>query len=90
MKAGDLVIFNEATTHGTLPWRAKHERRALFYRYFPKYLHYAGGYYQTDMPDWVSELTEAQQAVLEPPYVYNRPLIEADEETLARPRREGE
>ena len=23
MKAGDLVIFNEATTHGTLPWKGK-------------------------------------------------------------------
>ena len=30
------------------------------------------------MPEWVSELTEAQQAVLEPPYIYHRPLIEAD------------
>ena len=42
------------------------------------------------MPDWVSELTEVQQAVLQPPYVYNRPLIEEDGETLVSPRREGE
>lgn len=53
-------------------------------------LHYAGGVYQTEMPNWVSELTETQQAVLEPPYIYHRPLIEADGETLVRPRREGE
>ncbi len=90
MKAGNLVIFNEATTHGTLPWKSKGERRSLFYRYTPKYLHYTGGAYATTQPDWVSELTDAQQAVLEPPYVYNRPLIENDGETLASPRREGE
>ena len=89
-KAGDLIIFNEATSHGVLPWRAAHERRVAFYRYTPKYLHYAGGVYQAQMPEWVSELTEAQQAVLEPPYIYNRPLIETDGETLVRPRREGE
>lgn len=86
-KAGDLLIFNEATTHGTLPWTASHERRSLLYRYSPKYLHFAGGYHQTTMPEWVSELTEAQQAVLEPPYIYNRPLIEEDG-SVVRPRRE--
>ena len=35
------------------------------------------------------ELTEAQRAVLEPPYVYNRPLIEADGVAVVRPWREG-
>jgi len=88
-KAGGLVIFNEATLHGTLPWTADHDRRSLLYRYSPKYLHFAGGTYQTSQPDWVSELTEAQQAVLEPPYIYNRPLIEADGETVVSPRREN-
>ena len=90
MKAGDLVIFNEATMHGTLPWRGKGERRSLFYRYTPKYLHYTGGVYETNMPEWVGELNQAQQAVLEPPYVYHHPLIEDDGETVVRPRREGE
>ena len=37
-KAGDLVIFNETTSHGVLPWRAAHERRVAFYRYTSKYL----------------------------------------------------
>ena len=90
MKAGDLVIFSENTTHGTMPWTADNERRSLFYRYTPPYLHYTGGVYETSMPDWVSELTKAQQAVLEPPYVYNRPLIDKDGETIVTPRREGE
>ena len=85
-RTGDMVIFNEATLHGTLPWTAEHERRSLLYRYSPKYLHFAGGTYQTSQPAWVGELTEAQQAVLEPPYIYNRPLVEADGETVVRPR----
>lgn len=87
-KAGDLVIFNEATIHGTLPWTASHQRRSLLYRYSPKYLHFAGGSYETSQPEWVQELTEAQQAVLEPPYIYNRPLIEDDGVTVVQPRRE--
>ena len=31
--AGAMLLFTEALTHGTLPWAAPHERRALFYRY---------------------------------------------------------
>ena len=27
VNAGDVVIFTEATTHGTLPWRGVHQRR---------------------------------------------------------------
>lgn len=87
-KAGDLLIFNEATTHGTLPWKAPHERRSLLYRFSPKYLHFAGGYYKSEFPEWVNELSEAQRAVLEPPYIYNRPLIEEDGQTVVRPLRE--
>jgi len=90
MKAGDLVIFNEATTHGTLPWKGQGMRRSLFYRYTPKYMHYAGGVYETHLPEWTKGLTEVQKAVLDAPYVYNRPLIENDGQSLTRPRREGE
>ena len=49
-------------------------------------MHFAGGTYESTQPEWVGDLTEAQQAVLEPPYIYNRPLIEADGETVIRPR----
>jgi hypothetical protein len=87
-KAGDLLIFNEATTHGTLPWKAKHQRRTLMYRFSPKYLHFAGGYYHSEFPEWTNELTEAQRAVLEPPYIYRHPLIEPDGVTVVRPHRE--
>lgn len=86
LKSGDLVIFNEATTHGTLPWKGKHERRGIYYRYVPKYFNWIPSAYKTHQPEWVSELTEAQQAVLEPPYVYGHPLINDDGETVERPR----
>ena len=56
------------------------------YRYMPKYLHFAGGTFQTTQPEWVSELTPAQQAVLEPPYIYNRPLVANDGVSILQPR----
>lgn len=64
--AGDLIIFLEATQHGTLPWFGKGERRSLFYRYSPKYLNYVAPYYETMQPAWVTQLGDSQQAVLEP------------------------
>lgn len=33
--AGDVVIFTEALTHGTLPWRGGNQRRTLLYKYSP-------------------------------------------------------
>ena len=39
----------------------------------PKHTHFAGGVFTTELPEWVSELTPAQQAVLEPPYIYHHP-----------------
>jgi hypothetical protein len=57
-------------------------------RYSPKYLHFAGGFYGSTLPEWTEELTEAQRATLEPPYIYNRPLVEDDGETVVRPLRE--
>jgi ectoine hydroxylase-related dioxygenase (phytanoyl-CoA dioxygenase family) len=88
LKAGDLLIFNEATTHGTLPWTADHERRSLMYRYSPKYLNFVESFYETKLPDWTDELTEAQRAALAPPHIYGHPIIEDDGETVIRPHRE--
>ena len=79
---GDLVIFNEATLHGTLPWSGDHERRALLYRYSPAWLHWAGGTFSYSQPAWLEELDEAERAVLEPPYIYNRPVIEESGEVV--------
>jgi hypothetical protein len=89
-KAGDLVIFMEATIHGSLPWQADYERRSLLYRYSPKFCSNSKGLYEIKMPEWFDELTEVQRAVLEPPYAGRRPLIEDDAETLVSPHAEPE
>ena len=78
----------ESTIHGSLPWKADYERLSLLYRYSPKFCNYSPGFYETEMPEWFDELTEVQKAVLEPPYVHGRLLIEDDVETLVRPRAE--
>ncbi|HWL44461.1 MAG TPA: phytanoyl-CoA dioxygenase family protein [Ilumatobacter sp.] len=78
VRAGDLLIFTEAVAHGTLPWTAAHERRAMHYRYAPKFVQFGGGVHTFDLPTWADELTEAQQAVLEPAYYYHRPLVGPD------------
>ena len=91
MMAGDLVIFNDGDDpRARCPGKGQGERRSLFYRYTPKYMHYTGGVFETGLPEWTNELTEAQRAVLEPPYVYHRPMIDDDGQTLSTPRREGE
>jgi ectoine hydroxylase-related dioxygenase (phytanoyl-CoA dioxygenase family) len=61
--AGTAIIFTEALTHGTLPWRGD-ERRTLFYKYSPSTLSWARDYYDADRYD---DLTERQQAILEAP-----------------------
>ncbi|MGA1199039.1 MAG: hypothetical protein ACO36I_21300, partial [Candidatus Latescibacterota bacterium] len=71
-KAGDVVIFSEATTHGTLPWTADHPRRSLLTRYTAGNMSYVKPY---DIPEWANE---RQRAVMEPPYHtrLNRPTLE--------------
>ena len=60
------MVINACILHGTRSWTAERERRSLLYRYSPMYLHFAGGTYESVQPEWVHELTEAQQVVLEP------------------------
>eukprot|EP01050_Picozoa_sp_SAG11_P010932 SAG11_NODE_1125_length_5773_cov_1.928974_3_plen_152_part_00 len=76
-KAGDVVIFTEATTHGTLPWTAEHQRHSVLFHYSPAKLAFAGGRHSFDRdvrsgrawPDsWYDGLEDEQIAVLEPPY----------------------
>lgn len=88
-KAGDVIIFLEATIHGTIPWsNPNHERRSLLYRYTSKFMHHSGGTWTTVQPEWLRELTRAQRAVLEPPYINNRPTVRSDltEEYSFNPR----
>ena len=84
LRAGSVVLFTEALTHGTPPWAAEHERRALFYRYTPGHMAFVGRYSEdgrehpggawpqpahTGTDDW----TPAERRMLEPPYVWKRP-----------------
>ena len=66
-RAGDVVIFTEAVTHGAVPWRAEHQRRSLLYRYSPGNIAYVGGY--APWPDEMRDgMTPEQLAILERPY----------------------
>ncbi|GIX06246.1 MAG: hypothetical protein KatS3mg115_0649 [Candidatus Poribacteria bacterium] len=62
--AGTAIIFTEALTHGTLPWKGKQERRTLFFKYSPHPLSWSARYFD---PDAYPDLTERQRAILEPP-----------------------
>lgn len=66
-KAGTAILFTEALTHGTLPWKASQERRTLFYKYSPHPSAWARYYYNLD--DY-PKLTEAQRRILRTPGVY--------------------
>lgn len=71
--AGTAIIFTEALTHGTLPWRGA-ERRTLFYKYSPPTLSWARDYYDAGRYE---DLTERQRAILEPPNARYRPRVTA-------------
>jgi hypothetical protein len=62
--AGTAIIFTEALTHGTLPWRGAGERRTLFYKYSPHASSWSANDYD---PALYLDLTDRQRAALEGP-----------------------
>jgi hypothetical protein len=73
LRAGDVVLFTEALTHGTSPWRAPHERRTLLYKYSPG--NSSWGKDETLPRELAPMLTDRQRLLFEPPYVaYRRPV----------------
>jgi hypothetical protein len=72
MQAGDVVIFSEALTHGTMKWTNAHERRSVLLKYCPHYMQWTTGPMKSDFPG----LTERQKLILQAPYVWNRPAID--------------
>lgn len=62
--AGSAILFTEAMTHGTLPWRGGGERRTLFFKYDPGPIAYGAAFYDRDR--W-PDLTARQRAILESP-----------------------
>jgi len=76
-QAGDVVLFSEATVHGCLPWSAERQRRVALYRFAPCNIAY-GRSYSSSWPQEMTEgCTEAQLAVLEPPFAerLDRPVV---------------
>lgn len=68
-KAGDAVIFTETLTHGTLPWTADHQRRAVLYKFSPGFQSYGSGAHDVAYPDYIETMTEDQRAVMEAPHI---------------------
>ncbi|GKY99487.1 hypothetical protein MPSEU_000902900 [Mayamaea pseudoterrestris] len=83
-KAGDVVLFSEGTIHGALPWQRDQQRRVCLYRFSPATNAYGRSYFGHEGGAWpvaiYDDLTDAQRAVLEPPYAnrLDRPNINAD------------
>ena len=70
VEAGDALIFTEALIHGTMPWAADHERRALLYKFSPGHSSWASTYYNAD--DYPN-VTDQQRRIMASPSVGNRP-----------------
>ena len=78
MRAGDVLLFTEAATHGTLPWKRPDTRRVALYRFAPAASSYGRGYLREGdnevssgaawPPEYRQGLTPAQAAVMEPAY----------------------
>jgi len=76
LAAGDFVVFSEALTHCTIPWRGAGERLSLLYKYSPG--HVAWGPDYEDLKSLAPLTTERQRRLLQIPAVYghqpvNRP-----------------
>jgi hypothetical protein len=72
VEAGDALFFTEALIHGTMTWRAPHERRALLYKYSPGHSAWSQNYYKLEE---FPELTDQQRRILTPPSVGRRPDV---------------
>jgi hypothetical protein len=75
VRAGDVILFTEAATHGTLAWNGPAARRVALYRFAPATCGYGRAYVEgaasadaSWLPEYREGLTPAQAAVLEPPY----------------------
>ena len=66
------MIFTETLTHGTLPWTANHERRALLYKFSPGTLAYGGGAHETAYADYIEDMAEDERQVMEAPHIRRR------------------
>jgi ectoine hydroxylase-related dioxygenase (phytanoyl-CoA dioxygenase family) len=68
--AGSAVLFTEALTHGTLPWRGEGQRRSILFKYSPGFLAWGGGYPPSE--ELLDDLSPEARLVMERPYRHNR------------------
>jgi Phytanoyl-CoA dioxygenase (PhyH) len=74
LAAGDLVLFTEALTHGTIPWQGPGQRRTLLYKYSPGSSTWAED--QHWPPQLLSQLSDRQRLLMQPPSVaYHQPVV---------------
>jgi len=72
VKAGDVIVFTEALTHGTMRWTTEgHERRAVLLKYCPHYMQWAGQPMDSD----IDGLTDRQKLILQGPYISQREVV---------------
>jgi hypothetical protein len=72
-KAGDVVIFTEALTHGTAPWtNPTNERRSVLLKYCPHYMQWSNG---GPMKSDFEGLTDRQKLILQGASVWERPKV---------------
>lgn len=74
MSAGDVVIFTEALTHGTLPWQGPGQRRTLLYKYSPGNSSWARE--PAVSPDVLGLLSDRQRRLCQPPSVAYHQRVE--------------
>lgn len=71
IERGDVLLFTEACTHGTIPWTGEGregKRRAVLYRFAPANMAYGRSY----LPEWpkgtTDGMSDGEKAVLQPPF----------------------
>jgi len=72
MTAGSLVVFTEALTHATLPWRGAGTRLTLLYKYAPGHLAWARRPPLEEHPGLADHLTPRLRRLVDPPSVAGR------------------
>ena len=87
LEAGDVILFTEATTHGTLAWKGDAQRRTLIYRFSPATNAYGRGYAPEWPESWTDGMTPAQLATLQPPYHprLDRSVVDSDGVNVIQP-----
>lgn len=72
VKAGDVIIFTEAMTHGCLEWTAPYERRVLMFKYCPAYIQWEPA---DSSPSSQYSWSPEQRRILELPYASGRECV---------------